>query len=292
VIRGMTGFAEKSFGTKSLRLKIGIRTLNHRFFDWTLKGTPLGEAEAGLRSICQRHIRRGRVEVHVEAVSLHPGSWEFAVNEGLLEKIFSSLDLVSRKTGRRLEFPPESLFRIPQLVELARKRLSPAETVFLERSFEKTLAGVDRLRRIEGRDTARALRGHIRKIRASVHRIEKCFRAQPALIRDKLRIRVRDLNQGTSFTEERLAEEAAYLAQRYDLAEEIARLKAHLRTFEGLLSPRVSDPVGKRMDFLAQELHREANTLNSKSQDLRITEESLAVKNEVESIRQHVQNIE
>jgi uncharacterized protein (TIGR00255 family) len=288
----MTGFAEKSFGTKSLRLKIGIRTLNHRFFDWTLKGTPLGEAEAGLRSICQRHIRRGRVEAYVEVVSLNPGSWEFAVNEGLLEKIFSTLDTVSRKTGRRLEFPPESLFRIPQLVEIARKRLSPAEILFLERSFERTLAEVDRLRRIEGRDTARALRGHIRKIRASVHRVEQRFRAQPALIRDKLRLRVRDLNQGTSLTEERLAEEAAYLAQRYDLAEEIARLKAHLRTFERLLSPRVSDPVGKRMDFLAQELHREANTLNSKSQDLRITEESLAVKNEVESIRQHVQNIE
>jgi uncharacterized protein (TIGR00255 family) len=288
----MTGFAERSYQTQSLRLKIGIRTQNHRFFDWALKGTPLGEAEARLRSICQRHIRRGRVEVYIEAVSLSPGSWEFIINEGLLEKIFSALDAVSRKTDRRLEFPPDSLFRIPQLVELARKKLNPAEVRFLERSFEKTLVQVERLRRIEGRDTARALRGHIRKIRVSVHRIEHRFRRQPALIREKLKLRVRDLNQGSSLTKERLAEEAAYLAQRYDLAEEIARLKAHLATFEGLLSARVTDPVGKQMDFLAQELHREANTLNAKSQDIQITEESLAVKNEVESIRQHVQNIE
>ncbi len=292
MIRGMTGFAEKSYAMKSLRLKIGVRTLNHRFFDWTLKGTPLGEAEARLRSICQKRIRRGRVEAHIEAVSLDPGSWEFAINEGLLEKIFSTLDSVSRKAGRRLEFPPESLFRIPQLVELARKKLGPEEVRFLERSFEKTLARVDLMRRIEGRNTARVLRGHIRKIRESVRRIERRFKKQPALVREKLKLRVRELNQGSSFTKERLAEEAAYLAQRYDLAEEIARLRAHLSTFEGLLSPRVTGPVGKQMDFLTQELHREANTLNSKSQDIRITEESLAVKNEVESIRQHVQNIE
>ena len=292
MIRGMTGFAEKSYATKSLRLKISIRTLNHRFFDWTMKGTPLGEVESRLRSITQKRIRRGRVEAHVEIVSLDPGSWEFTINEGLLEKIFSSLDSVSRKTGRRLEFPPENLFRIPQLVEIARKKLGPEELGFLERSFEQTLSRVVLMRRTEGRDTARVLKGHIRRIRESVRRIERRFKSQPALVREKLKLRVREINQGTSFTEERLAEEAAYLAQRYDLAEEIARLKAHLATFERLLSSRLTEPAGKQMDFLAQELHREANTLNSKSQDIHITEESLGVKNEVESIRQHVQNIE
>lgn len=292
MIRGMTGFAEKNAAMESLRLKISIRTLNHRFFDWSLKGTPLGEIEPSLRSVCQKHIRRGRVEVYIDAVSLDPASWEFAINEGLLEKIFSALDALSRKTGRRLEFPADSLFRIPQLVELARKKLSPNEARFLERSFERALDQVDRLRRIEGRETARVLRLHIRKIRGAVRRIEQRFRGQPAIIREKLKLRVRDLNHGSSLTEERLAEEAAYLTQRYDLAEEIARLKAHLDTLERLLTPRVREPVGKQMDFLAQELHREANTLNSKSQDIHITEESLAIKNEVESIRQHVQNIE
>ncbi len=292
MIRGMTGFAERGFATDSLRLKISVKTLNHRFFDWTLKGTPLGEVEAKLRSICRKQVRRGRVEVYVEVISLSPASWEFAVNEGLLERIFGALDSVSRKTGRRLEFPPESLFRIPQLVEIARKKLKPDEVRFLERSFEKTLVQVDRLRRIEGRDTARVLRSHIRKIRSSVRRIEQRFRSQPALVRDKLKQRVRELNHESPLSEERLAEEAAYLSQRYDLAEEIARLKAHLETFERLLSPQVKEPVGKQMDFLAQELLREANTLSSKSQDIRITEESLTVKNEVETIRQHVQNIE
>lgn len=82
------------------------------------------------------------------------------------------------------------------------------------------------------------------------------------------------------------------MTQRYDLAEEIVRLKTHLDSLGKLLGLRGRDPVGKQLDFLAQELFREANTLNSKSQDIRITRESLAIKNELESIRQHVQNIE
>ncbi len=292
MIRGMTGFAEKSFANGSIRLKISIKTLNHRFFDWSLKGTPLGEAETRLRSICQKHIRRGRIEVYVEIISLRPESWDFSINEGLLVKILGTLDLVSRKTGRRLEFPVDSLFRIPQLVELVRKKLSPDENRFLEDAFEKTLVQVDRLRRVEGRETARVLRSHVRNIRRSVGLIELRFRRQPGLIRKKLTQKILDLEHGSSLTKERLAEEAAYLAQRYDLAEEIVRLKTHLKTLEGFLSPKVAGPVGKRMDFLAQELHREANTLSSKSQDIRITEESLAIKGEVETMRQHVQNIE
>ena len=89
-----------------------------------------------------------------------------------------------------------------------------------------------------------------------------------------------------------MAEESAYLAQRYDLAEEIVRLKSHLAALKELLSPKVKDPVGKNLDFIAQELYREANTSNSKSQDIEIIKESLFVKGEIESIRQQVQNIE
>jgi len=89
-----------------------------------------------------------------------------------------------------------------------------------------------------------------------------------------------------------MAEEAAYLAQRYDLSEEILRLESHLGSFKNLLSPKNEEPSGKMLDFVAQELYREANTINSKSQDIEITKASLAIKGEVETIRQHVQNIE
>jgi uncharacterized protein (TIGR00255 family) len=292
MIHGMTGFSEKSFASKSLRLKISIKTLNHRFFDWSYKGAPVGEAENRLRALCQKKLRRGRVEVFLEIASFSPAGWNFSINEGLLEKILASLDRVSRKTGLGLEISLDSLFRVPQLVELSRKGLNEEETRFLERSFLRTLDEVVRLRRKEGRETAREIRGHARNIRKAILRVEARFRKQPARLQAKLKQRLRELNHNSSASEGRLAEEASFLTQRYDLAEEIARLKTHLDTLQGLVSPRGTEPVGKKLDFLAQELYREANTLNSKSQDIRITKECLGIKNELETIRQHIQNIE
>jgi uncharacterized protein (TIGR00255 family) len=292
MILGMTGFAERSFASPTLRLKISIKTLNHRFFDWSYKGAPVGEVESRLRILCQKRIHRGRVEVFLDLVSLSPESWSFTLNEGLLEKILASLDRVSRRTGRRLDISLDSLFRVPQLVEVDRKALGPKETEFLERSFSRTLDDVLVLRRREGRETARQLRVHLAAVRGFVARAEERFKRQPAFLREKIKKRLRDLNGGAPVSEGKLAEEASFLAQRYDLAEEIGRLKTHLDSFEQFLSPKVGEPVGRQLDFLAQELNRETNTLASKSQDIRITRESLAIKNELESIRQHVQNIE
>jgi len=292
MILGMTGFAEKTFVSPDLRLKISVKTLNHRFFDWSYKGAPLGEAENRVRAICQKRIRRGRVEVYLDITPLGPESWDFALNEGLLEKILTSLAPITRRTGLRLDISLDSLFRVPQLVDVGRKALGPAQTAFIERSFARTLDDVLVLRRREGRETARQLRIHLAAVRRFVARAEAAFKRQPALLKAKIRKRLADLNAGAPVSEGKLAEEASFLAQRYDLAEEIGRLKTHLDSFEAFLSPRVGEPVGRQLDFLAQELNREANTLASKSQDIRITRESLAIKNELESIRQHVQNIE
>jgi uncharacterized protein (TIGR00255 family) len=210
----------------------------------------------------------------------------------LLAKIMGSLDRVSRRTGLRVEISLDSLFRVPQLVEVGRKALGPKDIDFIARCFSRTLDDVVALRRREGRETARQLRVHLGAVRRFVARAEARFKRQPALLKARLKKRLSDLNGGAAVAEGKLAEEASFLATRYDLAEEIGRLKTHLDSFEAFLSPKVGEPVGRQLDFLAQELNREANTLASKSQDILITRESLAIKNELESIRQHVQNIE
>jgi uncharacterized protein (TIGR00255 family) len=292
MILGMTGFAEKNFSSPSLRLKISIKTLNHRFFDWSYKGAPLGEVENRLRLLCQKRIRRGRVEVYVEAVPLGAEGWDFTLNEGLLEKILGSVGRITRRTGLRFEISLDSLLRVPQLVEIGRKALGPREAAFIERSFALALNDVVALRGREGRETVRQLRVHLAAVRRFVGRAEARFRRQPAVLKARLKKRLADLNGGAAVSQSKLAEEASLLAQRYDLAEEIGRLKTHLDSFQAFLGPRVAEPVGRQLDFLTQELNREANTLASKSQDVHITRESLTIKNELESIRQHVQNIE
>ena len=288
----MTGFGERSFDSPTLRAKISIRSLNHRFLDWSYKGTPLGELENRLRLICQRKLHRGRIEVNLELSFEDPQSWELSINEGLLEKVLSSLERVSSRSGKEVNLSLDNIFRIPQMAEIKRKDLSSKEVLFLEKSFKKTLEAVLKERMREGREIAKKIRQHVQNIQRMVKGIERLGRKQPSLLREKLRQRLQELTSEASFSEEKMAEETAYLAQRYDLSEEILRLGSHLGSLEKLLSPRNEEPAGKMLDFIAQELHREANTINSKSQDIEITKASLAIKGEVESIRQHIQNIE
>ena len=291
MIQGMTGFAERRFASETIRLKIAVKSLNHRFFDWSCRGTPLGDVENRLRAASERRLQRGRVEASIDMAFLDPKSWEFAVNEALLEKVLSSLDRVSRRVGRRFEVSLDQVLRIPQVVEVSRKEMTGAEAAFLESCFARTLDDVVRQREREGVQTARRLRLHVRNIERSTARIESLFGRQPASIRRRLRQRARDLNNGAGLSEERLAEATSSLMQRYDLAEEILRLKSHIEALRELLRPGTAGPAGKKLDFLAQEIGREANTSSSKSQEIGIIREGLAIKNELESIRQHAQNI-
>ncbi len=214
------------------------------------------------------------------------------VNEGLLEKIVGAFERASSRLGREMPLSAETLLRIPQVLELRRKDFSASETAFLESGFLRTLDDVIRARRREGRQTAAQLRTHVQVIRKALARLERKAKSQPRLVRQKLRRKVREGNNLASASEGRLNEEVAYLAQRYDVSEEIHRLKVHLGTVVQLTRSTTGEPAGKMLDFLAQELYREANTLNSKSQDIDVTKEGLAIKGEVESIRQQVQNLE
>ncbi len=292
MIQSMTGFAERSFDSPTLRVKFAIKSLNHRFFDWSYKGAPIGDVENRLRIQSQKRLHRGRIEVILDLHFPHPSSWDVTVNVGLMEKIVSALDRASRRVRHEIHITADSLLRIPQVMELRRKEFSAAEADFLEKCFRRTLADVLSARAAEGKKTAAQIKTHILNIRKSVARLEKLIRKQPKTLQHKLRRKVKEANNAASASEGRLAEEVAYLTQRYDVSEELHRLKCHLDTaLQTIASPK-GEPAGKMLDFLAQELYREANTLNSKSQDIEVTREGLLIKGEVESFRQQVQNLE
>lgn len=288
----MTGFAEKSFHSKTLSVKFSIRSLNHRFLDWSYRGAQIGEVENKLKSVTQKRLHRGRIEVFLELDHLAPSSWELVVNDNLLRKILTSLDKLSSRMKKKVNFSLDNIFNLPHLVELRRKEFSEKQKAFLVRSFEKTLDEVLMMRQREGKEIAGDLRKHLAGIGQILRRIEKRHKTQPALIKEKLRKRLKELSREAPLSEERLAEETSFFAQRFDLAEEMMRLRSHLDYALKLISPVRQEPVGKKLDFVCQELYREANTINSKSQDFEIIKESLSIKGEVESIRQQLQNIE
>ncbi len=288
----MTGFAEKRSDSKTLSVKFSVRSLNHRFLDWNYRGAQIGEVESRLRTILQKKFRRGRFEVFLELIYLDPSAWELRVNEDLLQKILSSVEKLSSRMKKRVSFSVDRVFSLPQVMELKRKSFSVEEVGFLESSFEKTLDGVLRMRKREGREIARDIRNALDSIKQAVNWIERMAKKHPVLIRERLKRRMKELSHESPLSEEKIVEEVAYLAQRYDLTEEVARLKSHIDYALKLLSPKSTEPVGRKLDFVAQELFREVNTINSKSQDIEITKKALAIKGEVESIRQQVQNVE
>ncbi len=292
MIQSMTGFSEKRLDSKTLSVKFSVRSLNHRFLDWNYRGAQIGEGESRLRSLLQKKFCRGRFEVYLELSYLDPSAWELRINEDLLQKILSSVEKFSSRMDKSVSFSVDRVFNLPQVMELKKRSLSADEIAFLEKSFEKILEEVLRMRKREGREMALEIQSSLQRIGQKVNQVEKRAKKQPLLIREKLKRRMMELSHESPLSKEKIAEEVAYLAQKYDLTEEITRLKSHLDYTQQLLSQKSNEPVGKKLDFVAQELFREANTINAKSQDIEITKAVLTIKGEVESIRQQIQNVE
>jgi uncharacterized protein (TIGR00255 family) len=162
----------------------------------------------------------------------------------------------------------------------------------LENCFVKTLDELLKGREREGRLLKKEIAGYLKNIQKVLSKMEILAKKQPVQIQKKLKERLMELGHDTIMSEEKMTTEVAYYAQKYDLSEEIVRLNCHIDHFNELLSSERSEAVGKSMDFLAQELFREANTINSKAQDMKIVKFGLVIKGEVESIRQQVQNLE
>ncbi|HOE14124.1 MAG TPA: YicC family protein [Candidatus Saccharicenans sp.] len=291
MIHSMTGFAEKSFNSSNLRVKIFIKTLNHRFFDWVFKGPGLGELENELRTACQKKISRGRVEILVEIDFLSPDSWQFTINRPLLKKMISELKTLADETGLQFNLTLGELLRLPPVITINQRELTRSDKNFILAAFDETLEEILKQRKKEGREINRQLHRHLNRIKKSLTVIENLFKQQPGELREKLVKKLKDLNHN-ALSEDRLSEEVAYLMQKFDVVEEINRLKSHLKAVAELLAPGADEPVGKKLDFLAQELSREANTLNAKAQDPGIIKHCLLIKNEIESMRQQVQNLE
>lgn len=158
-------------------------------------------------------------------------------------------------------------------------------------ALEKATAAFEAARAAEGARLRQDLSERIRTVEGELAGIEGAALAMPGEYLEKLRKRITDLLEGIPLDETRLAQEAAYLAARSDITEEVVRLRAHLRQALEHLDVR-DEPVGKSLDFLVQEMHREVNTIGSKAEDLRISQAVLRVKAEVEKVREQVQNIE
>ena len=280
-------FSARSRGTVSVEVK-GV---NQRFLDLKLS-LPREYAawEAELRKIVQEHVARGRVEVYVNRSIGNGAQPRVEINEGLARAYVEQW----RKLGKKLRLTGDvELSMLVDLPELYRPREAAArpddERPALWKALIGSLRELDRSRVREGKHLERDMRKRLDALERLAATMAQRAQASRDETRRRIEERMRELLEGR-VEESRILQEAALQAERSDVSEEIVRLRSHLAGLRGLVGG--TDAVGKRIEFLLQEVLREVNTVGSKSNDVGLTQAVVAAKSEVEKIREQVQNVE
>ncbi len=297
MIRSMTGFGEAEEVTTAGVVRVEIKTVNHRFFNANLR-TPAGfdRFESEIQSWLRQLLSRGHV-TYTLSIDKDTGDASDTLPELDLKRAKrygELLETLRRELG--IEAPVDlaqvsrfsEIFRAPERSNEA----AQVEGEVIRRLTKAAAAQVVELREAEGARLQRDLNEHLRAIGEALARIEA--RAPERLVaeRDRLRAAVAELTETPSVDEDRLAREIAYLAEKWDINEELVRFRSHVELFGEALQADAKEPVGKRLGFLIQEMNREANTIGSKANDAQIAQSAVALKEDVERLREQVENVE
>ena len=296
----MTGYAQARGQLHGWAVRVSVKSVNHRFLDLKLRmpeGFDLYELR--LRQMVRDNIHRGHVEV---TVAVEPGrAAPVQVNRELVQAYLKAAEALRQDTRAATDMDVVALLRLPGVITGVTTAVPETEEEqeklgqSLDGCLRDALAKLDDMRRAEGKHLVEELRARLARIGGDTVKVrELAATLRPAFSR-RLDAKLKELLGGTGIDPARLAQEAALLAERSDISEELDRLSSHLQQFGKLLDG--AGELGKKLDFLLQEMHREANTMLSKtpgveSEALAITGLALEIKAEIEKLREQVQNIE
>jgi uncharacterized protein (TIGR00255 family) len=301
MIRSMTGYSRVQQEGTGFTLAVSVKSINHRFLDLQVR-LPLGlePLEPMLRGLIKRHITRGHVEVQVNLERV--GQAALQLDRELLGAYLQALGELRKELGFSTEPDLVALLRIPGVVTSANGEI-PSEQQdliqeVLEQAAKQALEQLNQMRAREGETLERDVQDRLERLAALAGGVARLAQDVPAFCRGRLERRLEDLLGSSDRLEVdpgRLAQEVAFLAARSDIAEELTRFRSHLDQIRLLVDE--SAEVGKKLDFLLQEMNREANTMLSKTTDvpevgLEITRQAIEMKAEIEKLREQAQNIE
>jgi uncharacterized protein (TIGR00255 family) len=292
-MKSMTGYGKSMVAGDDFSVSVDLKTVNNRFLDIHLRvGSELGSLEPSIKKRISSRLSRGRVDVTVSMERVSQIAYE--INRPLIAGYVSALKQLQQDFNIAGELDINVIARIPGALQPARNGIDERMTAALERAMDQALDELEKMREQEGEALKNELRERVQKIETLVPIIEASAAGLADAYRLRLQKRIGELlnraGQVVEIDPVRLAQEVAYLADRSDVSEEMVRLRSHLSQFQEALD--APGEAGKMLDFLLQELNREANTTLSKSTDLAIKEAGLAIKAEVEKLREQVQNVE
>ncbi|MCW2277216.1 YicC/YloC family endoribonuclease [Heliophilum fasciatum] len=291
MIKSMTGFGRGEASGSGKRVTIEAKAVNHRYAEVIVRLPRIyGSLEEGIKKIFSQAVARGRVDiaVNIEAEATIP---QVSVDKDLAHRYYHSLRDLAENLDIPCDLSVSSLVNLPGVIQV----VEPQEDLeglmaVAGQAAEQALALLLKMRQQEGASLLADLQGRLAIVRNLLHQVEERAPQIPSGYQQRILDRLQELLQAIPVDEQRVAMEVALLADRANVTEEIVRLHSHLEQFDQTLQS--DEPVGRKLDFLLQEMNREVNTIGSKANDLELTRYVVAMKSEMEKIREQVQNIE
>ncbi len=291
MIFSMTGYGKSSLQKSDILVEVEIKSLNSRFLDIFPKlPKSLYDKELEIRNLIKNKVRRGKISVSVYVERNSLDNRIANIQEDKLEAVINLLNDIRKKSNIKSEISLQDLMGFQNFFFSDESEENEEEFKIASEAINEALEQLNKMRRDEGSALATELGERLENIISSLENIEKLSRNEVVEYFEKLKKRAKELINELPHYDDRLKVELALLAEKYDITEECVRLRSHVSQFEDAL--KGSDDVGRRLNFLSQEMNREANTINSKSISTKITNEGIAIKQELEKIREQIQNIE
>lgn len=294
MIKSMTGFGRGEFSDGKRNITAEIKTVNHRYADISIKMPKrYSFAEEKLKSLIRKNVKRGKAEVSIIVESLTEDDMLIKLNTLAADQYMKNLQVLKNTYELAGDIDIRLLSSMPDVIKAIPDVADEDEVLaVMEKAVSLAAENLDDMRRAEGEKLAQDLLMRGELIRNIVSKIDE---RAPMVVKDytdKMYTRIKELlEDGVDIPEERILVEAAVFADKSNITEELVRLDSHMKQLADILT-NSTEPVGKKLDFLVQEMNREANTIGSKANDLEITSLMLETKSEIEKIREQVQNIE
>ena len=288
----MTGYGRAAQTLNGREITVELRSVNNRFLDCSVRlPRAFSYAEDALKQSVKEFVSRGKVDMFVTVNVTEEENVRVSLNRPVLEGYLEALRTIAREYQVREDITATALTRFPDVFVVEKQEEDEKQiTADIVSVAKEALRAYDQMRCTEGEALVADLRSRAATILSVVERVEARSPVTVQEYRTRLETRMREVLESTSIDESRILTEAAIFADRIAVDEETVRLRSHLQQLDGMLNEE--KPVGRKLDFLVQEMNREANTIGSKANDVSMAQTVVNIKSEIEKIREQIQNIE
>jgi len=287
----MTGYGVGRVKAKDGECLVEIKSLNNKYCDINIKNNFQSlEIEQKIEKLIKDRVSRGKVNILVKVENYGLTEEKIILNEDVADCCYKNLKALKKKYKLKDEIGIDSMLKFKDIFTIVKEEESVKILPLVEKATNLALDSLLKMREREGKVLVADIRKRVKKIQKLIDKIEKYSKSSLLYYKNKFLNKIKDLIDGLNVDEGRVELEAAIFAEKTDITEEIIRLISHLIQFDDLLNSEES--VGRKMDFLTQEINREVNTIGSKTNDIEVTSLVVLVKSELEKIREQARNIE